>query len=73
MTLHENCKSIILLICRLLAGFAKFTSSVMNGLTPFGKELANMQKTISRAVRANAARTDKGKDNVICFDGGDRV
>ena len=45
----------------------------MNGLTPFGKELANMQKTVSRAVRANAARTDKGKENVICFDGGDRV
>ena len=73
MTLHENCKSIILLICRLTAGFAKFTSSVMNGLTPFGKELTNMQKTVSRAAQAYAARTDKGKEIVICFDGGDKV
>lgn len=73
MTLHENCRSIILFICRVTAGFAKFTSSVMNGLTPFGKELANMQKTVSRTARANAARTDKGKENVICFDGGDKI
>ena len=45
----------------------------MNGLSPFRKELTNMQKTVSLAVRANAARTDKGKENVICFDGGDRI
>ena len=73
MTLHENCRSIILSICQPYAGFAKFTSPVMNGNTPFGKELANMQKTVSRTAQTYAAHTDKGKDNVICFDGGDKV
>ncbi len=71
--MNENCKSIILLICRLLAGFAKFASPVMNGLTPFRKELMNMRKTVSRAAQTHALHTDKGKDNVICFDGGDKV
>ena len=45
----------------------------MNGLTPFGKELTNMQKTVSLAAQAYATRTDKGKENVICFDGGDKI
>ena len=45
----------------------------MNGITPFRKELANMRKTVLQTVPANAAHTDKKKDNVICFDGGDTV
>ena len=54
-------------------GFAKFAGSVMNGMVSFGKELADMQKTRRKAGRRYAPRTDKGKDNVICFVGGDQV
>ena len=57
----------VFLVCGSLAVFAKITSTVMNGLTPFRKELADMRKMRLPAARVNAAHTDKRKDNVVCY------
>ena len=59
--------TLLFFVCGSLAVFAKITSPVMNGLTPFRKEFADMRKMVLPAARVNAAQTDKRKENVICF------